>query len=159
MNERQQFIALLDKAGLSYKEFAEKMGLQYNSMKSMLAPGDSSPKPLPKWAKSVLVINEALLNQKTTNPMNSTRMLAIRHKQTGEVFGTASYFENGVEKPATSYDHVLQRYNELGTAMNRLGGIVEPAELSQFDLGTVVSSYDFTSQMEESFIANQTALK
>lgn len=61
MTDHEKFKALLDSVGLTYKDLAIEMGLTYDSLKSMVAPG----KKLPKWAKSMLLISEKL---KDSNP-------------------------------------------------------------------------------------------
>ena len=62
MTDHEKFKALIDSVGLTYASLAEKMGFTYDSTKSMLAPS----KELPKWAKSMLIINE-LLTEKNKN--------------------------------------------------------------------------------------------
>lgn len=54
MTDHEKFKALLESVGLNYHSFAEEMGFTYDSTKSMLAPS----KPLPRWAKSMLILSE-----------------------------------------------------------------------------------------------------
>ena len=56
MTDHEKFKALLKEAGLTRKELAEIIGMEYTSMTNQLAP----TKDLPKWAKSVLLIYDKL---------------------------------------------------------------------------------------------------
>ncbi|MDO9554545.1 hypothetical protein [Rhodonellum sp.] len=56
MTEHEKFESLLNKAGISRQELARRMGMQYTSVTNQLAPA----KPLPKWAKSILIFVELL---------------------------------------------------------------------------------------------------
>ena len=48
----KEFNTLLKELGITRREFAEMIGLTYNSMGAMLVEG----KPVPKWAKAALVV-------------------------------------------------------------------------------------------------------
>ena len=56
MTDHEKFKALLKEAGLSRKELAAIIGMEYTSMTNQLSPS----KDLPKWAKSVLLIYDKL---------------------------------------------------------------------------------------------------
>lgn len=53
MSKHKEFNDLLKKVGTNRKELAENIDLSYMSVNNQLAPG----KELPRWAKSVLFIN------------------------------------------------------------------------------------------------------
>ena len=48
----KEFNDLLKELGISRREFAEQIGLTYNSIGAMLVEG----KPVPKWVKSALIV-------------------------------------------------------------------------------------------------------
>jgi hypothetical protein len=56
MTEHEKFKALLDEVGLSYRELAFLLGMEYTSVTNQLAPA----KELPRWAKSMLIVSERL---------------------------------------------------------------------------------------------------
>ena len=60
MTDHQKFKALLESVGLTYKSLADELGLKYNSVKDQLAPGKQT---LPKWAKSMLLLDKLKNNQ------------------------------------------------------------------------------------------------
>lgn len=53
MNEHERFNKLLAQIG-DRRELAEYLGMSYESVRNQLAPS----KPLPKWAKSMLYMQE-----------------------------------------------------------------------------------------------------
>jgi DNA-directed RNA polymerase specialized sigma24 family protein len=55
-DQHQKFQAMLVELGLTYRSLGDMLGISYNSVKSMCAPGDQSPKKLPKWAVSMLIV-------------------------------------------------------------------------------------------------------
>lgn len=54
MNDHEKFESLLNEAGISRHDLAERLGLAYGSVQNQLAPS----KELPRWAKSVLLVWE-----------------------------------------------------------------------------------------------------
>ena len=56
----REFNDLLKEIGISRKDFAEMIGLTYNSMGAMMVKG----KPIPKWVKSALIVAEKLKQNK-----------------------------------------------------------------------------------------------
>ena len=56
MTDHEKFKALLDKVGLSYRELAFLLDMEYTSVTNQLAPA----KELPRWAKSMLVLAERI---------------------------------------------------------------------------------------------------
>jgi hypothetical protein len=55
-SDHQRFKQMIKAMGMSYKSLAADLGLEYNSLKSMLAPS----KELPKWAISMLLVYEKM---------------------------------------------------------------------------------------------------
>jgi len=54
MTDHEQFKDLLNQVGLTYKSLAEQLGLSYESVRNQCALA----KPLPRWAKSMLLIDK-----------------------------------------------------------------------------------------------------
>lgn len=54
MTDHQKFEALLNELGLSRRELAQELDIKYTSITNQLAPA----KDLPKWAKSMLLVQE-----------------------------------------------------------------------------------------------------
>jgi DNA-binding XRE family transcriptional regulator len=52
----KEFNELLKELGISRREFADQIGVTYESMGAMLVES----KPVPKWAKSALIVAKAL---------------------------------------------------------------------------------------------------
>ena len=52
----KEFNELLKSLGISRRDFAQQIGLTYESMGAMLVKG----KPVPKWVKSALIVAKKL---------------------------------------------------------------------------------------------------
>ncbi|MCH9621038.1 MAG: hypothetical protein S4CHLAM20_04520 [Chlamydiia bacterium] len=52
MNKHEEFKIMMSSLGLSYRDLADMIDLEYSSLKSMLAPS----KDLPRWALSMLIV-------------------------------------------------------------------------------------------------------
>lgn len=64
MTDHEKFESLLNEAGISRHDLAEKLGLAYGSVQNQLAPS----KELPRWAKSVLLVWERWEESKKDSP-------------------------------------------------------------------------------------------
>ena len=63
MTEHEKFQNLMDKLDISREELADYIGLKKSSARNQLAPGTKVKKPLPRWAKSMLLVAEKIEDQ------------------------------------------------------------------------------------------------
>lgn len=55
MTEKDKFKSLLSEIGITEIEFAEQIGITFDSYKTLM-----SRKSIPKWVKAVLIVSEKL---------------------------------------------------------------------------------------------------
>ncbi len=71
METLKEFNDLLKDLNISRREFAEQIGLTYNSIGAMLTKGKKGKeKPTPKWVTSVLIIVRKIKEIKEINKTN-----------------------------------------------------------------------------------------